>query len=360
MILKESRDLEWIQQLRIRYPFTNPTLIEKAIRAFSLLEALAVSGCPFVFKGGTALMLHMDSAKRISIDIDIICEPGTDVIGYLNKSAQDYGFGEVISGERVSRTNVPKTHAKCYYTVSYHTNPFLLAGEEEEKILLDVLFDEVEYHEMVKKPIVSPFLQSDGNPVYVNMPSLMDILGDKMTAFAPNTTGIPYFKDEKRCSMEIIKQLFDVASIFDQTTNLEVARKTFSSIVPVELAYRDKQMLNERDVLNDILNVSRIICTWGYDDDFQYGELSDGVGRVRDFIHSERYNYDSAVVNASKAAYLAALTLAGKNEVLHFDPQVNLTGVTLSNAVDPKLKRLKKYRPEAFFYWSQVDSLLKL
>ena len=88
MILKESRELEWIQQLRIRYPYTNPTLIEKAIRAFSLLEALAVSGCPFVFKGGTALMLHMNSAKRISIDVDIICEPGTDVIGYLNKTAQ--------------------------------------------------------------------------------------------------------------------------------------------------------------------------------------------------------------------------------------------------------------------------------
>ena len=51
MILKESRELEWIQQLRIHYPYTNPTLIEKAIRAFSLLEALAVSGCPFVFKG---------------------------------------------------------------------------------------------------------------------------------------------------------------------------------------------------------------------------------------------------------------------------------------------------------------------
>ena len=99
MILKESRELEWIQQLRIRYPYTNPTLIEKAIRAFSLLEALAVSGCPFVFKGGTALMLHMNSAKRISIDVDIICEPGTNVIGYLNKTALEYGFGEVISGD---------------------------------------------------------------------------------------------------------------------------------------------------------------------------------------------------------------------------------------------------------------------
>lgn len=144
MILKESRELEWIQLLRSRYPLTNPTLIEKTIRAFSLLEALVVSGCPFVFRGGTALMLHMNSTKRISIDVDIICEPGTDVIDYLKKTAPDYGFGDIVPKERVSRTNVPMTHAKCYYTVSYHTNPLLLAGEEEEKILLDVLFDEVD------------------------------------------------------------------------------------------------------------------------------------------------------------------------------------------------------------------------
>lgn len=359
MILKESRDLEWIQELRGRFPSTNPTLIEKTIRAFSLLEALAVSGCPFVFKGGTALMLHMNSAKRISIDVDLICEPGTEVIEYLNKTARDYGFGTILPGSRVSRTNVPKTHAKCYFTVSYPTDSTLLEGEEEGKILLDVLFDEVEYHEVVRKPIASPFLQSDNNPVYVSMPSLMDILGDKMTAFAPNTTGIPYYKEEKRCSMEIVKQLFDVASIFDATTDFEVARNTFSRIVPVELAYRGKQELGVKDVLDDILNVSRVICTWGYDDKYQHTELADGVSRVRDFIHSERYNYDSAVINASKAAYLAALALAGQNEVQHFDPRIDLSKTILSPKLDEKLRKLKKYRPEAFYYWSQVDSLLK-
>ncbi|MDY2878932.1 MAG: hypothetical protein SOT55_06455, partial [Candidatus Cryptobacteroides sp.] len=47
------------------------------------------------------------------------------------------------------------------------------------------------------------------------------------------------YKDKKRCSMEIIKQLFDVASIFDQTTDLEVAKNTFSRIVPVESCLRE-------------------------------------------------------------------------------------------------------------------------
>ena len=357
MILKESRNLEWIHELRNLYTFTNPILIEKTIRAFSLLEALSVSGCPFVFKGGTALMLHLNSAKRISIDVDIICKPDTDVIAYLNKTAGAYGFGEITSCERVSRTNVPKTHAKCFYKVSYSTNPVLLGGDNEI-ILLDVLFDEVEYHKLVKTPIASPFLQCDNNPVYVTMPSLMDLLGDKMTAFAPNTTGIPYFKDNKRCSMEIIKQLYDIASIFDLTTDIEVAKNTFSHIVPIELEYRFKQHLDVKDVLEDILNVSRIICTWGYDDAFQYAELSDGVRRVRDFIHGERYSYDNAVLDASKAAYLAALMLSGNNKVHHFDTQIDLSGVSFLKVVDPKLKRLKKYRPEAFYYWSQVDSML--
>ena len=48
-----------------------------------------------------------------------------------------------------------------------------------------------------------------------------------------------------------------------------------------------------------------------------------------------------------------------KTQVQHFDPQINLAGVTLSPAIDAKLRNLKKYRPEAFFYWSQVDMLLK-
>ncbi len=43
--------------------------MEKTIRAFSLLEALAKSGCPFLFKGGSALMLQLACTQRLSIDI---------------------------------------------------------------------------------------------------------------------------------------------------------------------------------------------------------------------------------------------------------------------------------------------------
>lgn len=47
-------------------------LVEKVIRALLLLEGLVHKEIPFVFKGGTASMLHLKSTKWLSIDIDII------------------------------------------------------------------------------------------------------------------------------------------------------------------------------------------------------------------------------------------------------------------------------------------------
>ena len=48
MIQPESRNLEWIEKAAKDNNASNPILVEKVIRAFSLLEALARSGCPFV------------------------------------------------------------------------------------------------------------------------------------------------------------------------------------------------------------------------------------------------------------------------------------------------------------------------
>lgn len=80
MIDPNSRSLEWIiESCRIN-KVSDPILMEKTIRAFSLLEALAKSGCPFLFKGGSALMMQLSCTQRVSVDIDIVCPPGTDVI----------------------------------------------------------------------------------------------------------------------------------------------------------------------------------------------------------------------------------------------------------------------------------------
>jgi len=354
MIHPDSRSLSWIQEVADKYRFKEVQLIEKTIRAFSLLEALVRSGCPFVFKGGTSLMLHLNSSKRLSIDIDIICPPGTDIERYLGMYSKEYGFGNIQLVERVSRTDVPKKHAKLFYQVSF------FAGRKEEKILLDVLFEEIHYNKVVTLPIESPLLKTDGEPIMVNLPSHQDLLGDKLTAFAPHTTGIPFFKGDKNCSMEINKQLYDIASLFDLTNDLTTTAETFRRFAVVELAYRNLQTDDIKQVLADIFNTSLSMTIQGIGDPEEYKLLIDGMKRVKGFIHSEKYGLESAIVNASKAAYLSKIIETGRTVVNHFN-QDNISELLDTEVVVPlptKLNRLKKTNIEAFYYCSEIQKLM--
>jgi predicted nucleotidyltransferase component of viral defense system len=74
MIDKEiSHSLEWIGKFSVLNQGADKILIEKTIRALTLLEGIATSELNFIFKGGTALMLMQEEKpKRLSIDIDII------------------------------------------------------------------------------------------------------------------------------------------------------------------------------------------------------------------------------------------------------------------------------------------------
>src|SRR5690554_7544891 len=74
MINQKEISNEWLSQVSKRHRNADKILVEKVIRALLLLEGLAKQRLDFVFKGGTALMLILDSSKRLSIDIDIIIE----------------------------------------------------------------------------------------------------------------------------------------------------------------------------------------------------------------------------------------------------------------------------------------------
>jgi len=353
MIHPDSRTLEWMRQVAAENNFPDIILIEKTIRAFSLLESLVLSGCPLIFKGGSALMLHLDSAKRLSIDIDIICPPGTDIEKFVKRNSKEYGFIDAKLVDRTSPRKIAKTHAKFFYEVTYITNT------DTECILLDVLFEEILYKNVIQLPIKSRFLKSHGEPVLVNIPCSDDLLGDKLTAFAPNTTGIPYFKGEKECSMEIIKQLFDIASLFDITDQLTIVAETFNNFAEIELKFRNLDHENIKQVLDDIYRTSLCICLRGQVEPEYFARLQAGIRKIRNFIHSEKYNTDSAIVNASKAAYLSVLIANNIIEVRHFDPEniETLRDAILTEPLPKILNKLKKTNPEAFFYWNEISKL---
>jgi predicted nucleotidyltransferase component of viral defense system len=350
---------EWLNQVSKQHRNVDKILVEKVIRALLLLEGLTKQKLYFVFKGGTALMLHFNSTKRLSIDIDIILP--NDFNSYRNKNLEsaldaiikEQGFTRKELQHRSTTSKIKKEHYKFYYTPLHKTN------KDEEYVLLDILFEKVNYTNLISLPISSDFVPQIGKPESVYVPSLEDILGDKLTAFAPNTTGIPYFKKDDSMSMEIIKQLYDIGNLFDKVNDLDTIRNTFYRFAKAEIDYRNSEGISEIDVLQDIYETSFCIVTRGSDGKGNFEELQKGIRRISSFIFSESYHIEKAIVHASKAAYLSTLIQHNSKTIAKFEKPPQLKGWQIDEPLNKKLNKLKKSQPEAFFYWYKIYELKK-
>jgi len=352
MIDKEKITIDWINKVSKENRNADKILVEKVIHALLLLEGLVKENMSFVFKGGTALMLLLDSTKRLSIDIDIILPKSPDNLDEtLDNVAKEQGFIRKELQHRNTKSKIKKEHYKFFYTPIHKSN------KEEEYILLDILFEEVNYERVEKIPIQSIFTSQKGKPLLVEVPSLEDMLGDKLTAFAPNTTGIPYFKKDDSMSMEIIKQLYDIGKLLDVVEDAKIIKSTFYRFAKTELTYSDTAGLREEDVLEDIFETSLCIATRGTDGKGEFEELQLGMDRVRRYIFSESYHLEKAITDASKAAYLSTLIKYNAKNVSKFKDPLELKDWLIEEPMNTKLNKFKKSNPEAFFYWYKIYEL---
>lgn len=350
MISKASLHIDWITKVSAANRKADKILVEKVIRALLLLEGLAKLDLNFVFKGGTALMLMLDSSKRLSIDIDVIIEEPKDLEKIFNDLLEPQGFTRFELQERKAATNIQKAHYKFFYKPAHKTQA------EEESILLDILFEKVGYQKVEEIPIDSKFIISNGDPILVKVPSKEDILGDKLTAFAPNTTGIPYFKGKTSMSMEIIKQLYDIGNLFDIAEDGALVKTTFESFATIELEYRACENKVD-DVLEDIYQTALCIVSRGVEGKGDFTALQTGIQRVSRFIFSETFHIDKAIIAASKAAYIAVLIRSKEVTIEKYGDPTIMKDWSIGEPLWPRLNRLKNSNPEAFFYWYKVSEL---
>ena len=348
MVNQKEITVEWLSEISKKHRNVDKILTEKTIRALLLLEGLAKQNLDFVFKGGTALMLHFNSTKRLSLDIDVILpQEVEDFETILDNIAESQGFLRKELQQRTTLSKIKKEHYKFFFTPLHKTN------KEEEYVLLDVLYEKVNYKKLITIPVQSVFIPTIDENLTVKIPSLDDILGDKLTAFAPNTTGIPYYKHGDSMSMEIIKQLYDIGNLVDVVTDIETIKTTFHKFAETELAYRNTDQTPE-EVLNDIYQTALSIVTRGTDGNGNFDDLQKGIQRIKNLIFSESYQIEKAIIHASKAAYMATLI---KHNATTFDKFVHLqqlTDWTISEPFNTKLNKLKKSSPEAFFYWYKI------
>ena len=361
MIKEKCFTEEWLDSFKTQaaHKRIDKIILEKMIYALHLLEQLKVSGLDFTFKGGTSLVLLLEGASRFSIDIDIICNTNRkELEAILAKVVETSKFKSFeLDKHRSYKTGVPKAHYIFDFDSASKT-------KYSGKILLDILIEDSIYPETVEKPIATKWIETE-QEIKVTVPSVDSITGDKLTAFAPNTVGIPYIKGKQSFAMEICKQLFDLSKLFEQIENIEIVAESFNRFAKQEIEYRKTEHpgLTVEQVLKDTIDTCLIIAKRGRGDaiektnfaQLQKGIIAFGTG----FLMSGNFRIDDAVVATAKVAYLTTKLLAKD-----FTPIVYYRGedIKLLNIEHQDwnfLNPLKRHPDKsAFYYWYKTVQLL--
>ncbi len=310
MFAKGNFTLEYLNQIS-KKRHLDPSIMEKTLFAFGLLDALARVETPFIFKGGTSLMLLLQRPMRLSTDIDILVNPNVDIEPFIKKAATLFPFERSEEDHRKGSSGIVKKH----YQFFYHS---IITGKENA-VLLDVVFEDNPYKVVFTKEIKCDFFQAEGEPTYTRVPSIDSILGDKLTAFAPNTVGIHYltkrpdntFLDKK---MEVIKQFFDVATLLGEASDFEAIKVTYETISALEIGYRGLSV-SSTECLLDTFHCAASILSRGKLFSEDYKHLLEGMQRIKGHIFGMKFGAELACSYACSVMLLAAGLLTQTNVI---------------------------------------------
>lgn len=368
MIELISLSPEWLEQKRKKYS-KDPGIMESMIRALYLLEQLQLTGLDFVFKGGTCLVLLLEQPKRFSVDIDIIVNPEITrekLEEYLSGIVETNAFIRMEVDERRSyKEGIPKAHYKFIYqsNVSTKSKAGEIIEKPEREILLDVLFAEHPYPTIIQKPIMTEWLSHSGGLTMVRMPDANSIAGDKLTAFAPNTTGVPYKADKEK---EILKQVFDIGCLFHLLDDVSVLKRAYHETAKGEIQYRPERKIESvEQILRDTVETALLIAKRDHQDNNEdkekMAEINKGIGQFRHFVFEGNFRIEEAQVASAKAAYLAAIILLNYDgELVEFDSKAPMQSYLVTHPEYNFLNKRLKFvaQGEALFYWHKTIALM--
>ncbi len=355
MINANTYTTEWLDARVKEYDVYSYDLAEKMTYAITLLEQLRFKGLDFIFKGGTSLVLMLDHFHRFSKDIDILLpEKPANLFEIFDAIVADTQFIRWEPSERKNdEFQVPKEHYKFYY---HQSKP---AKYAYQPVLLDIIFVENHYPVTQVVPVIHSFLDTSEPYAEVTVPTIDSITGDKLTAFAPATIGIPLGKKKE---VEIAKQLFDLNLLFTLIEDPGLVAQSFAQTAKMVIHYYKKD-LSVNDVYLDIINTSFTMALMGKTNPQLFGEIRDGVAALGQYLSKKTvFGYNVALTAAAKIAYLAACLMHGK-EVIRYDwKAVNLLELKTKKIDHPTFyilnKALKAGYPEAWFYWLQTAEIV--
>ena len=114
-----------------------------------------------------------------------------------------------------------------------------------------------------------------------------------------------------------------------------------------------------KQIYNDIRQTALNISTRGFIDKEKFSLLQKGIVNIKPFIYMDAYRIEDAIVDASKAAYLATLIESGGNDIERFNYAQLADDLQINPVLTSKLNKLRIGLPEAYFYWAKTSGLIK-
>ncbi|MEN8122984.1 MAG: nucleotidyl transferase AbiEii/AbiGii toxin family protein [Bacteroidota bacterium] len=368
MIDTKCYTIEWLESFKNQkeHKVIQTNILEKMIYALHLLEQVKTHGLDFVFKGGTSLVLLLGEGSRFSIDIDIICNVNREQLeNILHLVVENSKFTSVILDERRSyKPGVPKAHYSLEFESVFNTK---VAG----KILLDVLVEDSIYPEHVESAIKTKWIETD-ETLFVKTPTINAITGDKLTAFAPNTIGIPYFKGDDSFAMEICKQLFDLSRLFNRISNMEIVASSFQIHAVQEILYRKydrsqkKKDITPEIVLQDTIDTCLIIMKRDLNktepEKSNFKLLQEGIKAFgTGYLMTGNFRIEDAIAASSRVAHLAAKLLTRDLSQIDYYNGEDIKPFIIEDPEWTFLNKLKRQPDKSsFYYWYHTVQLLTI
>lgn len=337
MLLRENYSAEHINALR-EQTGADPSILERTVFAFGLLEAICRVEMPFIFKGGTSLLVLLEHPRRLSTDIDIIVDRGTNVDEYIRKAGTIFPFLKVEEHKRKGVNGLEKRHFRFYFL-----SP---RSEREISILLDVVFEDNPYPKLIKRPIQNSLLKHEGNDLLIQLPDQNCILGDKLTAFAPHTSGIPFGKDKE---LEIVKQMFDCWTLMQEMDSYQTVSTVYNAVSQLELGYRGLTIA-PNECLKDTIGSCICIMGRGQIHPEEYANFKVGISSIQGHIFFGRINGENAGEYASEVMYLASCLLTKQREYTRIANPSEYRNIQIKLKGIKKISGIRNTNPMAYAY----------
>lgn len=355
MISSQCFTEKWIREKSAEIGAGDRLLVEKAIHAFALLGDLARRDVPLVFKGGTSLLLRLPKIRRLSIDIDITCPlPDRDLDRVLVDAGKTPPFERFEEVDRGPDRLPARRHFK------FHYRPVGNWGRQTSHVVLDVVKEQPLHPAIEPVSIRSPLFEVEED-IRVKVPTIEGLLGDKLTAFAPNTVGVQLHKSS---AMQVVKQLFDVAELFDVAIDFGMVDESYTALFRAENGYRGGRYTKE-EALADSMSTAKLICGAGLKGapkDEMLDLLLAGGRALAGHLANHKFRQAEMKIAAAKTACLAGLLRSGnipRSGVRRYDNTRAGELRDLRLEGDPHLLRLIKTLPESFHYLAIGEGIIR-